>query len=268
MGTVTYYLVVTTLAPESASEPAIPASYCTSSLQLVFLFSISMFSFINCNTVMECTPRMRSNHRLLIVLLTNTGTFLIYFAFCILLLFFSRRNPTTSIWRDFTGVGNGWETSAPPPWWAAAIRVVILLLPPVTTLSVFPNMISFHTQSVAHFFHLQTFFQRHPHLFVCFRSALCLTPVLLCVFYDVTVKLVFVVGAFATAMMVGLPALIQSGSIRHIRRMFGDGFHRSLYTLPCISSAWAARTLFVVAVVLVLVQFSAFVFSYVIDYVC
>ncbi|ELP91876.1 hypothetical protein EIN_398060 [Entamoeba invadens IP1] len=217
------------------------------------MLSVSFFSLINCNTVIESTTQSYTKHPLRYTLIVDLICFLIYFILSLMNLFFTYKTGIMKdIWMAYTGLGSGWEqetATQKSTVWAMVIRVLIMLLPLITTISIYPSMVAFAAQSIYRFFNIQTFIIYHMWLDILIRAGVSIIPILLCVVYNDAKKILSIVGMSATVIGGMIPSLIQFVSVKHVQKVFGVGMHVTKYFIKYLSSAFIAKVLFVLGAI-------------------
>ena len=228
------------------------------------LMAISYFSMINCNTVIEMTSKSYTKRPLLIVMIVDIATFIIYLSLGIMSILFSRSsNITTSIWELYTGYGNGWGKPTDGEYiWAIIIRIVIMSLPIIVTISIYPPLVQAAAQSVYRFFNIQTFIFYHPNIDRLMRGGISLIPIFLTICYNDSFKILSFDGVFATIMSVTIPALLEFVSSKHVQRLFGEGLHKSIYTVKFISSSFVSKPIFFFSFVIIIFECLYVIFGY------
>ncbi|KAL7719823.1 Amino acid transporter [Entamoeba marina] len=259
------FFFTTQSTPVSSSSPT--RTWYDVLQQIGTILAISFFSLINCNTIIESTSRSSTKYPFTFVLIVDIVCFLLYLSLALLNSYFSfRTGITEDIWVHYTGIGDGWEPNYDGQnVWAAIIRVIILLLPVITTISIYPMLVSFAAQSIYRFFNIQTYVIYHRWIDVMTRALVSIIPIALFIILINEKNVVSVVGIFAALIGVMLPSLLQFVSSQHIQRTFGKGSHKTVYTVKILSHSYFAKTFFITILFVILYEILHLIFSFIID---
>ncbi|EKE37516.1 hypothetical protein ENUP19_0259G0042 [Entamoeba nuttalli] len=231
-----------------------------------YMLSVSFFSFINCNTIIESTARSYTKRPFLYTLIVDITCFILYLSLSLMNTEFSKKTGILSdIWVEYTGIGDGWEPILPSDGsvvWAIIIKIIIMLLPIITTLSVYPPLVVFAAQTIYRYFNVQTFIIYHFWVDVIVRAGIASIPVFLCIFYNDSLTVLSFVGISATIIGVMIPSLIQFVSVKHVQRIFGEGMHKTIYTVKCLCSSVIAKFMVFIGIVDILFELLHFISSY------